>query len=440
MVKKLRKEQKTNKSGCIDAQNILKFQNFSLCWSKLCARFVHTNQIGYMIKFKSYIVITLIVFLAAVHNINAQWQQVYNAGAVAFTSSGSNIFAGNVTGVLVSTNGGSNWSQTGLNNQNIYSLTVSGSNILAGGLGIFLSSNMGTNWTQTLSDHAVYSLASSPGYIFAGTDSGVYVSTNNGMNWTQSSLNNRIIYALAVTGSNVYAGADNGYGVYISTNNGSNWSQTSLNNYGVLSLYLNGNSIYAGLLGYGVQISTNYGANWSNSSLSHVVYSVVYTNNTIIAATHHGGVFVSTNEGSSWTAKNEGMAILNVRALFLYNGQMLAGNNHQGNAGMYRRPVGELAALQQISSSIPKEHTLKQNYPNPFNPVTNIEFSIPKSSFVKLAVFDITGRELETLVSQNMTPGTYKADWDASKYSSGIYFYTITTGGFTQTKKMILTK
>jgi len=91
-----------------------------------------------MIKFKSYIVITLIVFFAAVHNITAQWQQVHNSGTAAFTVSGSNLFTGNVTGVLVSTNGGSNWSQSGLNNQYIYSLNISGSNILAGGLGIFL--------------------------------------------------------------------------------------------------------------------------------------------------------------------------------------------------------------------------------------------------------------------------------------------------------------
>ncbi|MBE2216718.1 MAG: T9SS type A sorting domain-containing protein [Ignavibacteria bacterium] len=83
---------------------------------------------------------------------------------------------------------------------------------------------------------------------------------------------------------------------------------------------------------------------------------------------------------------------------------------------------------------------LKQNYPNPFNPVTNIEFSVSKSTFVKLAVFDVTGRELETLVSQNMSPGTYKADWDASKYSSGVYFYTITSGSYHHTKKMILIK
>jgi len=102
----------------------------------------------------------------------------------------------------------------------------------------------------------------------------------------------------------------------------------------------------------------------------------------------------------------------------------------------YSQPIG----ISPISGEMPTEFSLSQNYPNPFNPVTNIEFSVPKSSFVKLTVFDVTGRELETLVSQTMSPGTYKADWDASKYSSGVFFYTLTTDGFTQTKKMMLIK
>ena len=102
----------------------------------------------------------------------------------------------------------------------------------------------------------------------------------------------------------------------------------------------------------------------------------------------------------------------------------------------YTQSVG----IQQIDLEIPKSYSLMQNYPNPFNPTTIIEFSVPKSAFVKLTVFDVSGRELETLVSQNMTAGTYKADWDASKYSSGVYFYRLETEGFSKTSKMILVK
>jgi hypothetical protein len=89
---------------------------------------------------------------------------------------------------------------------------------------------------------------------------------------------------------------------------------------------------------------------------------------------------------------------------------------------------------------VPEDFSLSQNYPNPFNPVTNIEFMVSKSSFVKLAVFDVSGREVETLVNQSMSAGSYKADWNATKYSSGIYFYSITTENYHETKKMILIK
>ncbi len=97
-------------------------------------------------------------------------------------------------------------------------------------------------------------------------------------------------------------------------------------------------------------------------------------------------------------------------------------------------------ALQQISSTVPINYSLGQNYPNPFNPTTNIVFEIPKRGFAELRVFDITGRLVETLLSSELSAGTYQADWDASKYSSGVYFYSLITKDFTQTKKMLLVK
>ncbi len=80
------------------------------------------------------------------------------------------------------------------------------------------------------------------------------------------------------------------------------------------------------------------------------------------------------------------------------------------------------------------------NYPNPFNPSTTIKFAVPKSSNVKIAVYDLTGKELEVLVNEHVQPGTYQTAWNASKYSSGIYFYKLTSDNFTETKKMILIK
>ena len=83
---------------------------------------------------------------------------------------------------------------------------------------------------------------------------------------------------------------------------------------------------------------------------------------------------------------------------------------------------------------------LSQNYPNPFNPTTNIKYQIAKNSFVTIKVFDLLGKEVATLVSENQTPGTYSFDFDATQYTSGVYFYKITAGNFTDVKKMVLVK
>ncbi len=99
-----------------------------------------------------------------------------------------------------------------------------------------------------------------------------------------------------------------------------------------------------------------------------------------------------------------------------------------------------LIGIQTISNEIPKEFSLSQNYPNPFNPTTNIEFSLPKSGFVNITIYDAMGRKIETLVNQNLTHGTYKADWDAAKYPSGVYFYKLTAREFSETRKMVLIK
>lgn len=81
-----------------------------------------------------------------------------------------------------------------------------------------------------------------------------------------------------------------------------------------------------------------------------------------------------------------------------------------------------------------------QNYPNPFNSTTNIKYSIKEAGFVKIKVYDILGREIAILVSEEKPVGIYTINFDGSSLSSGIYFYRFQAGSFTQTKKMILTK
>ncbi len=99
-----------------------------------------------------------------------------------------------------------------------------------------------------------------------------------------------------------------------------------------------------------------------------------------------------------------------------------------------------ILALEQLSSVVPQKFALKQNYPNPFNPNTTIEFNITMANQVKLEIYNVMGQKVSTLVNRRMTPGSYKATFDGSGLSSGIYFYQLTAGSHKVVKKMILTQ
>jgi endo-1,3(4)-beta-glucanase len=92
------------------------------------------------------------------------------------------------------------------------------------------------------------------------------------------------------------------------------------------------------------------------------------------------------------------------------------------------------------SGVVPDKYELHQNYPNPFNPNTFINFSIPKKSFVKITVYDMLGKEISKLVQSEMDAGSYKYEFNASRLSSGVYFYTLEAGSFIESKKMMLIK
>jgi len=99
-----------------------------------------------------------------------------------------------------------------------------------------------------------------------------------------------------------------------------------------------------------------------------------------------------------------------------------------------------LSDVEQIDPNIPANYLLSQNYPNPFNPSTSISYSLPKSGYVTLKVFNILGNEVTTLVNEAKAAGQYNVEFNASNLPSGIYFYKIQSGSFTETKKMILLK
>jgi choice-of-anchor B domain-containing protein len=107
--------------------------------------------------------------------------------------------------------------------------------------------------------------------------------------------------------------------------------------------------------------------------------------------------------------------------------------------GLYVFRFG-VTGITQNGTEIPSDYSLGQNYPNPFNPTTKFNFEIPKSGDVSLKIYDVNGKVVETMFEGYRFAGKYIADFNASKLASGVYFYSLTADGFSETKKMVLTK
>ena len=224
-----------------------------------------------------------------------------------FVVSGTNLYAGSLGGVYLSTNNGTNWTQvtSGLV-MNVHCLAVSGTNLFAGtnGGGVFLSTNNGTSWIQdssNLSKTTVNSIIVNGTNLCAGTNSGIFLSTNNGTNWTQvytdpTDIN---VNCLAICGMNLFAGTWWG-GVYLSSNNGSSWAQvnTGLTNIDVHAIAVSGTNLFAGTWGGGVFHSTDHGTSWTSINtglLSNTDVNTLTVSGTNLFAGTDAGVFEYPN-------------------------------------------------------------------------------------------------------------------------------------------------
>ncbi len=306
-------------------------------------------------------------------------------------------------------------------------------------------------------------LRSNPSIVIAGGIS-IYKSTAGGGSWQGpfGSFNGAKILSLGASSTGVdtiYAGTipvTNGAQATIwrSVNGGNAWTDVgggTLPNRYPTDIFVSPNDakqIYATFGGFGtahVYRSTNAGGSWINISgnlpdVPHWAVAIdplfpqnIYVGNDL-------AVYVSTNSGSTWTEFKTGMPYAIVFDLsIVYPNRHIRATTH-GN-GIYERdlvqsPVG----ISPAGSEVPKEFKLSQNYPNPFNPSTKIKFAVAKQSNVKIAVYDITGRLISTLINQNLKPANYEIDFNASAYSSGVYFYKIETNDFVDAKKMMLVK
>jgi hypothetical protein len=120
-------------------------------------------------------------------------------------------------------------------------------------------------------------------------------------------------------------------------------------------------------------------------------------------------------------------------------------DSHETGTDFVLIKYSKLIGIGNSGNSVPTKFELYQNYPNPFNPVTRIKYDIPPSKgargvLTKLIIYDILGREIETLVDQTQKPGSYEVTWDGSRYASGVYFYKLVTDEYVESRKMVLIK
>jgi len=327
------------------------------------------------------------------------------------------------TYIYMTTNKGVNWTlnfnQTGGRINAIYfnqqhTGFIMG-NPVSGRWSLWKSTNQGVSWDSTglfLPQSGTETgfnncLSIHFGYICFGTNnSRIYASTDLGQSWTAKQINMANVYAVSCFSGTIYAG---GVQLYKSSNFGNNWSLlnapgtgniTGFSNFGfdLWGYYVRGSEIYW---------TINYGYNW------------------ILAHTAPAGTYNYINGGlEGWYVD-----IMGVR-----------------NNGGISKSTLILGGLEKKGNKVPVRYSLSQNYPNPFNPVTKIKFDVPLDSrlrgnnIVTLKIYDVLGREIATLVNEQLQPGTYEAEWDASNYPGGVYFYKLTTPEFTETRKMVLVK
>lgn len=450
----------------------------------------------YRIFFKETLIIVFFLFFFSA-KINSQW---YGLGSgmdnriTSLTIYQGHLIAGGwfyMAGGVVAKRvaqfmGGSTWAPLGLGfdpgfNPKIYALCGASDYLYAGGDFSHVEGDTIYNiakWNGGYWDRMAYGVS---GPVWGITDyvSNVYIAgffgwarygeplsgvgSWNGNSW-DSLRSGAGSFCVIEYNGNIYVGGSFSMIGGIAANNiamwnGSTWAPLGNGTNGnVFTLCVHGSQIFAGgNFTTAGGISANNIAAWNGSSWSHLLSGVDapvlaltdFGSKVIVGGdfTHAGSVtanYIAAWDGyyDTWTPIGSGMNS-SVFALTVFNNKLIAAGNFSmadssnvGYIAQWNGPIG----IKSISSEVPNKYSITQNYPNPFNPTTKIKFELPKSSFTTLTVFDALGKEVATLVNEKLNAGSYEETWNASDFSSGIYFYRINAGEFTETKKMILVK
>ena len=409
------------------------------------------------------ICVLLILFFSM--TIYSQWQE--QTSGVSSRLNCIKIFTGNVTyicgnngTVLRSVNNGSNWIDLTGNgiplNVDLVSIgglsdnaVTIGGNTVSGSV-IYMSSNQGQNWFQVFSQPGGR-LRSLSGKIYIGDPVGgrwsIWNSSNYGLNWDSTGY-----YLPQNAGErgmdNSFFNDGDDYAFTFGTNNYrvykrlyTTWSTITINSMQNISAigWCNLQNGYVG--GSDLLYTTNNGVSWVSAGLPG--------SGDITSIASQPGLY------STWVLRNDNMVYTKSYSGTWNNSYSSPSGNYvfsklgssytnlfavRDNGGISHRNIPPFPTGISLISELAESFKLSQNYPNPFNPVTHFEFRIADFGLVRLTVFDAIGREIEALVNQQLQPGTYEVSWDASAYPSGVYYYRLEAGSFTETKKIVLIK
>ena len=316
-----------------------------------------------------------------------------------------------------------------------------------------------TNWSTPFAMDLQH-----PKTLYAGTYR-IYRTKNNMQSWTQ--ISNDLTYGnggrvgtistidVSQTDSNVlYVGTDDGR-VWMTKTGGANWIaiDDSLPNRWVTRVAIDPDSshiAYVTLSGFNVYDfgshiyrTTNFGASWKNIAgnlpdipINDIVIDPQYNNHLYIATDLN--VMFTTNLGETWQIPGENFPDVSVHDLAIHSAtRTLVAFTHGRSALAFHLVTG----VREEISGMPQKFSLEQNYQNPFNPQTTIRFSLQATGNVTLKFYDILGKEVATLMNnETMQAGKHSVLFSGDKLPGGIYFYRLTAGTFSETKKMVLMK
>jgi hypothetical protein len=385
--------------------------------------------------------------------------------------------------VLKTTNSGNNWLNVSNGLPNGLNLVTISSRALdtvltAGNMGtttyVYRTQNGGTNWTQVFTQanghiNAIWMISMTQGFMVGNPVGGrwsLWKTNNSGLNWDSTGLylpqsgsetgwNN----SLAIVYNTIWFGTNNTR-IYKSTNIGISWTYATTPEQKSTAVWINldtTSNTFAYSGGNNVYYTTSGGVNWTQISCPDTGSFKAFSPITpgvenfppweSIAIRGNTKVYYSGNGVGPFTV--DYTAPSGIYNHMAYNRVTFPGYTWavRSNGGITKIQLFRGGAVRKISSEIPKDFYLNQNYPNPFNPTTKIKFEIrsplnpllaKEGTLVSIKIYDILGKEVTTIVNEQLKPGTYEVEWDGSNYPSGLYFYKLITGDHSETKKMIM--